>query len=354
MTTCQDVAKVTGQRLLFLGVDTINWNLTQFTQAAQFAKTHKIDTLMVKVADGGNTWYNGISGWQDIKKAIQAQGVGAIPYTYSYGNKYGALSTEINLLKAYIADSGVVCADMEVEWNGCIDWAETLCAAMLPVPGIFLVSTWGNPVEQNWSGVIQALNPCVNAYMPQMYTNYLASCWHEYGALGAACIAPTVMIGNDFGPNDPVAITAATHSQGHTAISIWYYDLAVANTGLLDNILNAFPVNVAIQGDDEVTQAEYDTLYQKHVALENAYNDAVAKKDALITENSTLTTKLSTLQNAWNIVVPKKNDLITQVASLQAKINANKTAPDVAALQAEVDQLQSTLAQINTLSDSAA
>lgn len=239
--TCQDVVKITGQRLLFLGVSTINWSLAQFQQAAQFAKAHKIDSLLIKTADGGNRWYGSLAGWQNIKKVVQAQGVGAIPYTYSYGNKFSALDTEIDLLIEYMQDSGVVCADMEQEWNGQVAWAQHLCTRMKPIAGTFLVSTWGNPNDQAWQGVIQALNPCTDSFMPQQYTNYLASCWPQFGASGAACIQPTVMMTGDFGPNDPVAIARAAHSQGHTALSIWYYELAVANPGLLDQIIAAFP-----------------------------------------------------------------------------------------------------------------
>lgn len=245
--SCADVAKTVGQRALFLGVDTANWSLAQFAAAAQFARAHHIDTLFVKTADGGNRWYqwsgDNINGWRSIRQTILQNGVGAIPYTYSYGNTYNALGREIALLQEYMRDAGVVIADMEQEWNGHADWGAQLCNSMKAVPGIFLVSTWANPYDQNWQGVIQALNPCVDSYLPQQYTNYLASCWGQFGALGAACIMPTFMIGQDFGPNDAVANARAAHNQGHAALSIWYYDTAVANPGLLDQILAAFPVS---------------------------------------------------------------------------------------------------------------
>jgi Uncharacterized protein conserved in bacteria len=245
--SCTDIAKMIGRRALFLGVDTANWNLAQFAAAARFAHVHHIDALFVKTCDGGNRWYqwsgDNIDGWRSIRQTILQNGVGAIPYTYSYGNTYNALTTEIALLQEYMRDAGVVIADMEDKWNGHADWAAQLCSSMKAVPGIFLVSTWANPDQQNWQGVIQALNPCVDAYLPQQYTNYLASCWGQFGALGAACIMPTFMIEQDFGPNDAVANAHAAYSQGHAAMSLWYYDPAVANPGLLDQILAAFPVS---------------------------------------------------------------------------------------------------------------
>lgn len=239
--TCQDLVKITGQHLLFLGTGSASWSITQFKQAAQFSKAHGIDCLLLKTADGGNWWYNGIRGYRQIKNAIKAEGVGVIPYTYSYGNKYGALDAEINVLLALLAEpENVAIADMETEWNGQTAWASHL-ASRIRGKGTFLVSTWADPDLQNWQGMIRALNPCVSAYMPQQYNNYLASCWSQFAAAGAACLQPTVNMTQDFGANDPVSIARAAHNQGHTAISVWYYETAVANPSLLDAIYAAFP-----------------------------------------------------------------------------------------------------------------
>lgn len=238
---CQDVAKITGQHLLFLGTSSASWSLAQFQQAAQFAKAHGIDCLIAKAADGANWWYGGIAGYRQRRDVIKAEGVGCIPYTYSYGNTYGALDAEINILLALLAEpDNVAIADLETEWNGQTTWASHL-ASRLQGKGTFLVSTWADPNLQNWQGVIKALNPCVSAYMPQQYDNYLASCWPQFAAAGAACLQPTVNMTQDFGPNDPVSIASAAYNQGHTAISVWYYETAAANPSLLDAIYAAFP-----------------------------------------------------------------------------------------------------------------
>lgn len=236
--SCIDIAKITGQHLLFLGTSTASWSIAQFQQAARFAKAHGIDVLVLKIADGTYRWYGGLSGYQAIKKAIQAEGVGVIPYMYSYGNKYNALDSEIDILISYMQDSGAVVADMEVEWNGQIGWASHLCSRMQSQSGMFLVSTWADPSLQNWSSVLQALNPCVSAYLPQQYNNYLGSFWRDFGGV---CLQPTLDMTQDFGPNDPVALAAAASQQGCSAISIWYYEIAAANPALLDQILAAFP-----------------------------------------------------------------------------------------------------------------
>lgn len=234
----QAIAKVTGQHLLFLGTSTLSWTTAQFQEAAQFAKAHNIDNLLVKAVDGTNWWYDGIAGYRAIRDAIKAEGVGCIPYVYSYGNTYGYLNGEIGVLQALLEEpENVVVADMEQEWNGQGTWASTLCKA-LQGKGAFLVSTWADPNLQNWQGVIQALNPCISAYMPQQYDNYLASCWQQF--VGAP-LQPTVDMTQDFGANDPVSIASAAHTQGCTAISVWYYETAVANPALLDQVIAAFP-----------------------------------------------------------------------------------------------------------------
>jgi hypothetical protein len=249
--TCTDVAKITGQTLLFLGTETVNWTFSQFTQAAQFAKAHGVDSLLLKVADGGNWWYGGINGYRQIKNVIQTSGVGCIPYTYSYGDRFGFLDGEITMLKLLMDDSGVVCMDAETEWNGQVTWAQRLCSQMQGYPGVFLVSTWADPDLQNWGNVLKALNPCVDAYMPQQYDNYLASCWNQFA--GAACLQPTLEMTQGVGANDVVAIARAAHDQGHTAISIWHYGNAVNNPALLDQILAAFPKTIQPSEDPIVT-----------------------------------------------------------------------------------------------------
>jgi hypothetical protein len=239
--TCQDIAQKIGQHLLFIGTSSATWSIQQFQDAARFARAHDVSSLLLKTADGGNWWYGGIAGYRQRRDAIKAEGVGVIPYTYSYGNKYGALDAEINILLALLAEpENVAIADLEIEWNGQTAWASHL-ASRIRGKGTFLVSTWADPNLQNWQGVIQALNPCVSSYMPQQYTNYLASCWPQFAAEGAACLQPTVNMTQDFGPNDPVSIASAAYNQGHTAISVWYYETAAANPSLLDAIYAAFP-----------------------------------------------------------------------------------------------------------------
>jgi hypothetical protein len=238
--SCTDTAKITGQHLLFLGVNTMGWSFAQFAQAAQFAKAHDVSSLLLKVADGAYHWYGGMDGYRVRRDIMKGIGVGVIPYIYSYGNKYNVLDAEIDILTSFMQEDGIVCMDAEQEWNGQVAWAQHLCGRMQGL-GTFLVSTWADPSLQNWQGVLQALNPCVSAYMPQQYSDYLGTFWPEFANAGAACLQPTLDMTQDFGLNDPVALAKAAYDQGHTAISIWHYDTAIANPELLGQILAAFP-----------------------------------------------------------------------------------------------------------------
>lgn len=265
---CQQLAAQTGQYLLFMGANTINWNVSQFQQAAAATRALGFDTLLIKVADGGNVWYGGMGGWQAIKNAVHAEGVGAIPWMYCYGNKFGALQTELDLLASYMQDAGIVCADMEIEYNGQVGWAHTMCQFMQPRPGVFLVSTWADPSLQNWLGVIEALAPCVDAFMPQQYNSYLGTFWQEFGTHGASCLQPTFDLSQEAGANNQVALAQAAYAQGHYAMSLWYYDLAIANPTLTKGILQAFPRrNLQGGSEDMYVEISIDAVASAFTAI---------------------------------------------------------------------------------------
>ena len=140
---------------LFLGTETATWGLADFETAARSAKALGVTSLLIKIADGVLIWYSGIGGWQHVLDTVKAI-LPAIPYTYCYGNAFGALSNEIDILAAAMRYSGIAVADMEIPWNGRADWGAQVTAALGPVPGIFGVTTWADPEKQNWRDVISA------------------------------------------------------------------------------------------------------------------------------------------------------------------------------------------------------
>ena len=306
----QELIAKTGQHLLFFGIDTYSWSTDQFKQAAQWAFAHGIDSLLIKVADGVNTWYGGISGWRNIRQTILAEGVGVIPYSYSYGNKFGALDIEIDIMTAYMQDAGIMCMNSEAEWNGQVAWAQHLCSRMQNVPGTFLVSTWANLSGHAWTDVIRALAPCTAAFMPQQYTNYLATCWHEFGINGVDFIQPTVHLTQEFGPNDPVAIARSACNQRHTAISVWYYETAIADPGLLDAVYAAFPKKTQEKIMKEYSESSQD--FSQYWAVDDGDDRWICKKfgTVLQTGNLALYRQLSIDGDSLPVIgLPRTNEL---------------------------------------------
>lgn len=209
---------------LFLGVETADWSVQDFHVAAKNAKQLGVTSLIVKIADGGIVWGNNSGGWKNALQAIEQEGLNAIPYTYSYGNTYGALQAEINILIAAMQSCGIVIADMEIEYNGRSDWADIVKNQLLPVNGLFGVTTWADPSLQDWHNVLQTLNPCVNFYLPQVYSNFLAGMYHtEFGQYSRPYY-PVINLGTDAGPNDILSVVQGSNSP---IICVWEYQPAI-------------------------------------------------------------------------------------------------------------------------------
>ena len=230
----------TGQRLLFLGVGTQNWSLDTYRQAAHAVASMGFDAVLLKVADGTDYWYGGLDGYHQRKDIFTSEHLHTIPYTYNYGPKFGALAQEIQILRTYMISEGVVCADMESEMNGQVASAQSICAAIRGLPGLFFVSTWADPQLQNWNGVVTALAPCTDAFLPQIYSNNLVGLFDQsilppYQNIPTYNLSPT-----SFGPNDPVA--AAKHfASRYPIFALWHYGLALANPDLTAQVLAAVP-----------------------------------------------------------------------------------------------------------------
>jgi hypothetical protein len=237
---------------LFIGVESQNWTLSQFQAATNNARLLGITAVIVKIADGTTQWYSGIGGWSSVLAAIKAEGIMPIPYTYCYGDTFGGLSGEIAILKAVMSTAGIVVADMEVQWNGQVGWAQTLAAQLSSAPGIFAVTTWADPNLQNWQGVIQALKPCVDFWLPQVYTDYLASVY--LAQFAGLAVVPVLSLGTDFGPNNTIQ-----HAQNAKtpAIALWEYQAAIGSyTSIVKEIVAmntpmTFPTTTQIQAAND-------------------------------------------------------------------------------------------------------
>lgn len=226
---------------LFTGVETENWSPSQFVQAALAARNLGFDSLIVKVADGTNLWHGGLSGFTTIRNAVLQAGVGCLPYIYSYGDKYGALSQELDIIERYLNAIGLMCVDLEVEWNGQVMWARRLNARFANNPNFLYISCMANPGTQNQNGVMQIIAPSVNVWMPQVYSDLLQSVWHsQFSNIGITSgFNIAYNLDTSFGPNDTLRSVIANQGLSPT-ISIWEYQLATgARRSLCENCITA-------------------------------------------------------------------------------------------------------------------
>src|SRR5260221_147347 len=199
---------------LFIGTETFGWKVADFQAAAQRAKRLGVDTLFIKVAEGGEIWYGGYAGIDTMLHTVQAEGVAVIPYIFSYADFFHAYAEEVTIVNTLLGKGYQVCMDMESAWNGNIPTALNL---VKDLRAKIWVSTWADPAPnfQNWLAVLGVLAPKTIAFLPQVYTPFLQGVWQaqfSMANIAAAQIIPTFNI---------PTLNAA---QGLSTVTLWKYN----------------------------------------------------------------------------------------------------------------------------------
>lgn len=238
---CTDLIPLIGRSLLFIGNECQQWQIADFVNAAHQARALGFEAIVPKKFDGVNRWYADIPSLQAEREAVEAAGCKYVPFGYCYGPAFGAdqITAECRLLaELQSACHGVAVADMEAQWNGQVGGAAVFTATIQKLPpGTLIISTWADPSEQNWQQVIHALHPVVDAWWPQAYDNWLAAAaTSEFASLGESCVQPTIHVTNAIGPNDPLAIIKQKLAQATGPISVWEYQMAIADPALAKSI----------------------------------------------------------------------------------------------------------------------
>ncbi len=239
---CAKATEVAGKVVLFIGVECRTWSIGDFARAARNARAMGVDSISPKRLDGGIRWYGDVARLREERAAVLAEGCGYLPFAYCYGPRFGdaQIADECHLLAEIMeANDGSVCADMEVEWNGRVAEAERFAALMRPVAGLLYLTSWADPRQQDWLGVTRALAPCVNAWVPQQYDNWLAAQEAQLVALGETCVQPALDLTGEFGANDPFALARQALARGHTTLWLWEYQPALRNPNLTRSIAAA-------------------------------------------------------------------------------------------------------------------
>ncbi len=222
-----------GPVVLMGGNESLHWLARDVDRYANFAKTHGIDSVTLKVADGTWVWHtpSDVKTFRDI--ALD-NGVGFVPFIYSYGNRFGSLGGEIALIHQFIdanENAGIV-VNMEKEWEGHTDWAKTFVAKTKNKTGPIVLSTFGKPSYHNFTSVLKVLSPVVDVMGPEEYTDFLAKQEFEFDGY---VIAPEFDLTSDFGPNDVLAHVREAKHKGHPAW-LWTYTTAQTRQPLVRDI----------------------------------------------------------------------------------------------------------------------
>jgi hypothetical protein len=229
-----------GRTVLWVGNEAHSWGPNNWRACGEFARSLGVDSICAKVGDGSIKWYGTPANLlKNIRDVVLSTGAGFIPFIYCYGPKFGMgqVSAETAVLREILTVCPIAQADMEAEYNNNPTAAALFEAEMRPAPGMLSVSTWADPVQQQWIAVADKLAPCVNQWTLQQYNDWLAAQESQYNPAIFSCIAPGVDLTAEFGTNHPLNIAHAAKAHGHQTLYIWEYQAAKANPALVRQLV---------------------------------------------------------------------------------------------------------------------
>lgn len=246
MLTPSDLAKKVGSKVLFIGTEAYGWAVNDYVAAAKNARAVGFDTICVKVADGGNRWYKDANALRAIREAVLAEGCGFLGFIYCYGPEFGnsQISIEANVAKeiASVCDN-VAVLDIEVQWNGQNDAAALLAGSLKGTNYDFIISTWADPTQQDFNGVIRALDGVASAWGPQEYTVWLSQQEGEFKADGVTLgkLFPALDIADMYSGNNPLQVLSTAIANGHSSIWVWEYGAVLSISTVVKSVLGLLP-----------------------------------------------------------------------------------------------------------------
>lgn len=223
---------------LFTGIETANWQLADFGKLADFCKVNGVDTVVLKIWEiTQGEWYKNIGGPDTPIDLLKNEGLTVLPYGYFYGD---SPQPEIDAILHYLNRYGVFCVDAEGSFNN-----NTKIDLFIPElenhPGTLYLSTWANPVTQGWSTNIGKLDPVVDVWMPQVYSDFLVKEMYSQFPKVQGKIEPTFHVIN----------TDYRAASIYPTLTLWEYQLAQNDTQALRNyvsqnegkVVTSYPTN---------------------------------------------------------------------------------------------------------------
>lgn len=165
-------------RGLFVGNASEHVDQAQLVTICTKARALSYDHVALKVLEGSIVWHD-IATCKQFTQVAKEYEISLICWGYSYGDSLGAGAEEIALYTEYLHELGVFMLDCEDQYEGHPEYAAALNEALLPIPGYLYVTTFADPHETEWANVRTALRPCVNMWVPQVYTQWLEAHWEN-------------------------------------------------------------------------------------------------------------------------------------------------------------------------------
>src|SRR6266446_2027725 len=177
-----DLTFNTPDTVLMLGNESEHMTHHQLVTVARFTAKLGFHAITFKVGDG-TIGYRSVDDTLQALHAINDTGMGAMPFIYIYGPKFGdnQIKAEAKLISE-LADKafGTVVVDMEVEWNNHPNACKLLASELKSFVAShhsLIISTWADPIQQGWVQNILELNPVVEKYgawSPMQYSLWLS------------------------------------------------------------------------------------------------------------------------------------------------------------------------------------
>lgn len=205
---------------LFLGVETAEWTIDEFKHAFQFCIDNKVDQVIIKIYEvTQGEWYRSLGGPTPVITLAQDMGLDVLPYGYYYG----VSSDELASMKRYLAFYGKYCLNLEDSFNNHPEMAQSVADALKDHTGKVYVSTFCDPVTNQWSKNIDILDPVVDVWMPECYSDVLVREMYSQFNKVTGKIEPTFH----------VTQTNALLATIYPNFSIWEYQNALNNVSAL-------------------------------------------------------------------------------------------------------------------------
>lgn len=230
------------RNLLFVGIESFNWTLAQFDSVINLCKQHGYSGALIKVYESTQgLWYQKLGGFKVVQDHFHAAGLDCVPYGFMYGGS--DISAEARVGWDFLNDFGIYCADMESGFDGDTRTASILAQLWANHPGELWVSCWANVADHNWLGVISLLDSITAVWMPQVYSDSLATRAKAQWPKVKGWVCPTLHISSAYGANNP-ASHVGMFGSGH--LSVWEYQQAVAWPTISQDIVNTWKAKTMV------------------------------------------------------------------------------------------------------------